>query len=53
MAKFAQTTTKVSQMMEIAFDFSSTVEKRETATSNILVLAKESAGMCYLNGHFQ
>jgi hypothetical protein len=53
MAKFAQTTTKVSQMMEIAFDFSSTVEKRETATSNILVLAKESAGMCYFNGHFQ
>lgn len=53
MARFAQTTTKVSQMMEIAFDFSSTVEKRETATSNILVLAKESAGIKYLNYHFK
>lgn len=44
MARFAQTTTKVTQMMEIAFDLSTTVEKRETATSNLLVLAKESAG---------
>lgn len=45
MARFAQTTTKVSQMMEIAFDLSATVEKRETATSNLLVLAKEAAGI--------
>lgn len=45
MAKFSQTATKVSQMMEIAFDFSSTLEKRENATTNILVLAKENAGI--------
>ena len=44
MAKFSQTSTKVSQMMEIAFDISSTSEKRETAISNLLVLAKENAG---------
>lgn len=31
-------------MMQIAFDISSDAEKRETATSNILVLAKENAG---------
>ena len=52
MARFAQTTTKVSQMMEIAFDFSSTVEKRETAASNILVLSKETAGIFFLS-YFQ
>lgn len=45
MARFSQTSTKVSQMMEIAFDFSSTIEKRETAISNLLVLAKENAGI--------
>lgn len=44
MTKFSQTTTKVSQMMEIAFDISSTAEKRETSVSNLLVLAKENAG---------
>lgn len=45
MAKFSQTATKVSQMLEIAFDPSSTLEKRESATTNLLVLAKENAGM--------
>lgn len=44
MAKFSQTSTKVSQMMEIAFDPASTLEKRETSTSNLLVLAQEKAG---------
>lgn len=44
MAKFAQTSTKAKQMMDIAFDFGAAAEKRDTATSNLLVLAKERAG---------
>ena len=43
--KFSQTANKVSQMMEIAFDVAAEVEKRETASSNLLVLAKENAGI--------
>lgn len=34
--------------MEIAFDFSSTLEKRENATTNLLVLAKENAGTTFI-----
>lgn len=49
MMKFSQTANKVSQMMEIAFDVGSEVEKRETATSNLLVLAKENAGIVIIN----
>ena len=45
MMKFSQTANKVSQMMEIAFDVAAEVEKRETASSNLLVLAKENAGI--------
>jgi len=45
MMKFSQTANKVSQMMEIAFDVAAEAEKRETATSNLLVLAKENAGI--------
>lgn len=45
MAKFSQTATKVTQMMEIAFDLSSPLDKRENATTNLLVLAKENAGI--------
>ena len=44
MVKFSQTSNKVSQMMEIAFDVANDAEKRETAASNLLVLAKENAG---------
>lgn len=32
-------------MLSIAFDLTSSSEKRETATSNLLVLAKENAGI--------
>jgi hypothetical protein len=52
MMKFSQTANKVSQMMEIAFDVTSDVEKRETATSNLLVLAKENAGTLKINFTF-
>ena len=31
-------------MIGIAYDMTATVEKRETATANILVLAKEKSG---------
>lgn len=44
MEKFAQTANKVSQMMEISFDIASSVDKRVTSTSNLLVLAKEKSG---------
>jgi len=44
LTKFSQTSNKVAQMMEIAYDMSSSTEKRETATGNILVLAKEKSG---------
>ena len=43
--KFSQTANKVSQIMEIAFDVAAEAEKRETASSNLLVLAKENAGI--------
>lgn len=36
-------------MMEIAYDMSSSTEKRETATGNILVLAKEKSGKWLIN----
>jgi len=48
----AKTSVKVDQMMELAFDPSQDTEKRETAMKNLLVLARESAGveiMCQKN----
>ncbi|CAG9857405.1 unnamed protein product [Phyllotreta striolata] len=39
-----QTTSKLDSMMKIAFDLSETVDKRETATNNLLVLARQHAG---------
>lgn len=42
--KNAQTSTKVEQMTAIAFDIKAEAEKRETATKNMVVLAKEKAG---------
>ncbi|CAG9804467.1 unnamed protein product [Chironomus riparius] len=40
----AQTSTKVSKMMELAFDIGAERSKRETAMSNLVVLAREKAG---------
>jgi len=49
MTRFSQTSNKVSQMMGIAFDVTSSTEKRETATSNLMVLAKENAGINHIS----
>lgn len=43
--KNAQTSTKVEQMFKLAFEFEHDMEKRENAMQNILVLARESAGV--------
>lgn len=43
-AKNAKTSTKVLQMMELAFDFAAPIEKRRSAANNLVVLAKETAG---------
>ncbi|CRL02026.1 CLUMA_CG015103, isoform A [Clunio marinus] len=43
-AQNAQTSTKVSKMFEIAFDVGAEKSKRETAMSNLVVLAREKAG---------
>lgn len=40
----AQTSTKVKKMFEIAFDIGEEKSKRETAMSNLVVLAREKAG---------
>lgn len=40
----AQTSTKVKKMFEIAFDVGAEKSKRETAMSNLVVLAREKAG---------
>ncbi|XP_070492093.1 protein unc-45 homolog B [Chironomus tepperi] len=40
----AQTSTKVTKMMELAFDIGAEKSKRETAMSNLVVLAREKAG---------
>ncbi|XP_053693435.1 protein unc-45 homolog B [Sabethes cyaneus] len=40
----AQTSNKVTQMFQIAFDLTAATEKREQAMNNIVVLARESAG---------
>lgn len=40
----AQTSSKVDHMFELSFNLSEDIEKREKAMSNLLVLAKESAG---------
>lgn len=40
----AQTSTKVSKMFELAFDITAEKSKRETAMSNLVVLARENAG---------
>lgn len=40
----AQTSTKVKKMFELAFDIAAEKSKRETAMSNLVVLARESAG---------
>lgn len=40
----AQTSNKVTQMFQIAFDLAAVKEKREQAMNNIVVLARESAG---------
>ncbi|XP_055540782.1 protein unc-45 homolog B [Wyeomyia smithii] len=40
----AQTSNKVTQMFQIAFDLTASPEKREQAMNNIVVLARESAG---------
>lgn len=41
--KFSQVSTKVSQMMDIAFDLATNTEKRITSINNLLVLSKEKA----------
>lgn len=43
-AENAQTSTKVKKMFEIAFDITAEKSKRETAMSNLVVLAREKAG---------
>ncbi|KAL1401172.1 hypothetical protein pipiens_000145, partial [Culex pipiens pipiens] len=40
----AQTSNKVTQMFQIAFDLAAAKEKREQAMNNIVVLARETAG---------
>lgn len=40
----AQTSNKVTQMFQIAFDLAATKDKREQAMNNIVVLARETAG---------
>lgn len=40
----AQTSTKVQKMFDIAFDITAEKEKRESAMSNLVVLAREKAG---------
>lgn len=40
----AQTSNKVTQMFQIAFDLTAAKEKREQAMNNIVVLARETAG---------
>lgn len=40
----AKTSTKVKQMMDLAFDIASPIEKRRSAANNLVVLAKEPAG---------
>lgn len=52
MQQNAQTTNKVAQMFRYAFDMEEEKEKRETATNNLLVLAREKAGaeIMYKNG---
>lgn len=42
--KNAQTSTKVKQMCELAFDFATPIDKRRNAVNNLLVLAKEEVG---------
>ena len=44
MNRFAQTATKVSQMMELTFDRGGNLEKRVTSSGNLVVLSKEKAG---------
>lgn len=39
---------KVKQMFEIAFDMNADKEKRDTAFNNLLVLARERAGLNFL-----
>ncbi|KFB45285.1 AGAP003727-PA-like protein [Anopheles sinensis] len=41
----AQTSTKVTQMFEIAFDIGAAKDKREQAMGNIVVLSREQAGV--------
>ncbi|KAL7728996.1 hypothetical protein ACLKA6_019831 [Drosophila palustris] len=43
-ARNAKTSTKVTQMMELTFDFAAPIEKRRSAANNLVVLAKEPAG---------
>ncbi|KAH8398128.1 hypothetical protein KR215_006157 [Drosophila sulfurigaster] len=43
-ARNAKTSTKVQQMMELAFDIAAPIEKRRSAANNLVVLAKESTG---------
>ena len=43
-AKNAQTSTKVQQMMELCFDIAAPLEKRRSASNNLLVLAKDEVG---------
>lgn len=40
----SQTSAKVSQMFQVAFDMESDNEKRETAMNNLVVLSRESSG---------
>lgn len=40
----AQTTTKVTKMLGLAFDMSQTLEKRKSAMNNIVVLSREKVG---------
>ncbi|XP_023167483.2 protein unc-45 homolog B [Drosophila hydei] len=44
MARNAKTSTKVKQMMELAFDITVPIEKRRSGANNLVVLAKEPAG---------
>ncbi|ALC47205.1 unc-45 [Drosophila busckii] len=43
-ARNAKTSTKVKQMMELAFDFGAPIDKRRSAANNLVVLSKESTG---------
>lgn len=43
-ARNSKTSTKVKQMMDITFDFTSPIEKRRSAANNLVVLAKEQTG---------